>query len=287
VEIRKPRWSSSSFLLYLGAFTVLGAMSSAYAYLAAQYGEFAFVGWTLLMLGVLLVLGGIFRRGSWIAGGLFAWLAVAALGTFVGAVFTWWGWGGAQQSQNPFDGWHWVLWLLIVIVLSALSATLRATRFPLLVLPTCLLAWFLVTDVISGGGSWSAVVTLLFGTILFFAGLGANRVYGFWIHVVSGLLVGGALLYWWHSSTLDFWLLAATGAVFITLGMAIDRSSWTVLGSLGLIGAATHFAIDWSSGGGLFGLPTREWVPIVVAAGLGFLFVVLGLWAGRRPQPAQ
>jgi hypothetical protein len=286
VEIRKPRWSSSSFLLYLGAFTVLASMSGAYAYLAAQYGDVAFAGWTLFMLAVLLVLGGAFRRTSWIAGGLFAYLAVAALGTFVGALFTWWGWGGLQ-SQNPFHGWHWVLWLLIVIVLSALSATLRATRFPLLVLPTCVLVWFLVTDVVSGGGSWSAVVTLLVGLVFFFVALGADRIYGFWIHVAAGLLVGGALLYWWHSSTLDWWLLAGAGAVFIALGTVIERSSWTVLGALGLLGAGTHFAIDWSSGGGVLGLPTREWVPIVVAAGVGFLFVVFGLWAGRRPQPAQ
>jgi hypothetical protein len=285
VNVRKPRWSSSSFLLYLGAFTILASMASAYAYLSAQYGDVAFVGWTLLMLVVLSPIAAVLRRGSWITAGLFAWLSVVAFGTFVGALFTWWGWGG-QSQQAPFDGRHWALWLLIVLVLLVLAAALRATRFPLLVLPICVLVWFLVTDVVSGGGSWSAVVTLAIGLVYLGAAVGAGPVHGFWIHVVSGLLVGGALLYWWHSSTLDWWLVAATGAVFIALGAAIERSSWTVLGALGLAGAATHFAVDWASGGGLLGLPAKEWVPIVVAAVLGFLFVVLGLWASRRPQPA-
>jgi hypothetical protein len=56
-----------------------------------------------------------------------------------------------------------------------------------------------------------------------------------------------------------------------------------VLGALGLIGAAVHFAIDWTTGSFTFFTgPTRLWVPIVVAAVLGFGFVVLGLLAGRR-----
>jgi hypothetical protein len=285
VEVRKPRWSSSSFLLYLGAFTILASMAAAYAYLSTQYGDVAFVGWTLLMLVILSPIAAVLRRGSWVTAGLFAWLSVVAFGTFIGALFTWWGWLGPSQ-QAPFDGWHWAEWLLIVLVLFVLAAALRATRFPLLVLPICLLVWFLVTDVLSGGGNWSAVITLLLGILYFVAAFGVGPVHGFWIHTVSGLLVGGALLYWWHSSTLDWWLVAATGAVFIAVGSTIARSIWTVLGAVGLLLAATHFAIDWANGGGLLGLPTKEWVPIVVAAALGFLFVVFGLWAARRPQPS-
>jgi hypothetical protein len=148
------------------------------------------------------------------------------------------------------------------------------------------LGWFLVTDVVSGGGSWSAFVTLFVGFFYFLVALGLNRVYGFWMHVVSGLLVGGALLYWWHSSTADWWLLAVASVLFIAVGIAIARSSWAVIGALGLFAAAVHFSIDWASGGA-FGLPTKAWVPIVVAAALGFLFVVLGLWGARRPQPVD
>jgi hypothetical protein len=279
MDVRKPRWSSSSFLLYAGAFTVLAAASAAYAYLSTQYGDGALVGWTLLMLVVLALLALVLRRrGPWLAAGLFAYLAVAAFGTFVGALFTWWGWNGGHD-QHLFRGWHWVSWLLVVLVLIAAAVALALYRFPLLVLTIAVLVWYLVTDVVSGGGSWSAVVTLLVGLVYLGAGLVANRVYGFWLHVASGLLVGGALLFWWHSSTVDWWLLFVTGIVFISIGQATRRSSWAVLGALGMLGAATHFSIDWTNGGFAFfeDREARLWAPIVVFAVLGFIFVALGL----------
>jgi hypothetical protein len=289
VDVLKPRWTSSSFLLYAGLFTIAGSMSGAYAYLASQYGNVAFVGWTLLMLAVLLVLAvGLRRRGPWIAGGVFAYLAVTAFGTFVGALFEWWGWGGTgKNTNNAFAGWHWVLWLVIVLVLAATLAALRATKFPLLVLSVCLLVYYLVTDIVSGGGNWSAVVTLFFGIVYFFVGLGINRVYGYWVQFASATLVSGTLLYWWHSSTADWWLIAVAGVVYVAIGTAVRRSIWTVYGALGLLAAATHFSIDWTTGNfSFFTGPTRVWVPILVAAVLGFLYVVLGLWASRRTPVA-
>lgn len=216
------------------------------------------------------------------AGGLFAYLTVAAVGTFVGAVFTWWGWGGSSR-QNLFGGWHWSSWALSMIVIGAAATLLVVTRFPLLVLPILALAWYVVTDFVSGGGSWSAVVTLLIGLAYLGVGLVVNRVHGFWIEVAAGVLVGGALLYWWHSSTADFALLAAFGVLFIWLGVLISRSSWAVIGALGLIAAAAHFAIAWTSGSlSLASGPPRVWVPVLVAAVLGSLFVALGLLAARR-----
>jgi hypothetical protein len=282
VDVPKPRWTSASFLLYLGWLTVFLALGGAYAYLSTQYGDGAFVGWTVLMLVVLAAIGLAFRRrGAWIAGGLFAWLTVVAVGSFVGAVFTWWGWHTAAAS--PFGGWHWSSWALSMIVIGTAAALLVVTRFPLLVIPIVVLAWYVVTDFVSGGGSWSAVVTLFVGLIYLGLGLVVNRVHGFWVEAVSGVLVGGALLYWWHSSTADWALLAAFGVLFIWLGVLISRSSWAVIGAAGLIASAVHFAIDWTTGSFTFFTgPTRVWVPIVVAAVLGFLFVVLGLLAARR-----
>jgi hypothetical protein len=287
VDVAKPRWSSSSFLLYAGAFTVLAAAIAAYAYLANQYGDAAFVGWTALMLAILGLLALVLRRrGTWLTAGLFAYLAVSAFGTFVGALFTWWGWGGGGKDEHVFRGWHWVAWLLVVLVLIAATSALVTYKFPLLVLTIAVLFWYLVTDIVSGGGSWTAVVTLFVGFAYFLAGLVSNRVYGFWLHVAAGLLVGGALLYWWHSSTADWWLLFVAGLVFISIGRAARRSSWTVLGALGMVAAATHFSIDWTTGSfTFFEGPTRVWTPIVVFAVLGFIFVVLGLGAARR-EPA-
>jgi hypothetical protein len=288
VEVRKPRWTTSSFLLYAGAFTVLAAATAAYAYLSNRYGDAAFAGWTLLMLAVLGLIGvGLRRRGAWIAGGLFAYLAVTAFGTFVGALFTWWGWGGESGASGPFDGQHWVEWLLVVLVVTAAAIALRRFGFPLLVLPIATLVWFLVTDVVSGGGSWSAAVTLLVGIAYFFAGLGLDRVRGFWVQVVAGLLVGGSLLYWWHSSTADWWLVVVTAFVFMLVGTAVRRSSWAVLGAAGLLAAATHFSIDWTTGSYTsFGGMTTLWKPIVTFAVTGFLLVLMGLLAARRREPA-
>jgi 5'-phosphate synthase pdxT subunit len=45
---------------------------------------------------------------------------------------------------------------------------------------------------------------------------------------------------------------------------------------MSLLAAAVHFSLDRASGRA-FGLPTRGWVPIVVGAGLGSAFFVLGL----------
>lgn len=288
MDVVKPRWTTSSFLLYLGAFVVWSAAVGAYGYLSSLYGKAAFAGWTALMLAVLLALGiGFRRRGTWLTAGLFAYLSVSAFGVFVGALFEWWGWGGGNSQTGPFDGWNWVEWLLILLVLAASSAALRAYRFPLFVLPIAVLWWFLVTDVVSGGGTWSAVVTLVIGLFYLVVASAVNRVYGFWLHVVAGGLVGGALLYWWHSTTTDWWLLAIAGVVFIRVGSVLRRSSWAVFGAAGMLAAATHFSIDWANTGiPFFGAEhsTRLWVPIVVGAVLGFLFVLLGLWAARRAE---
>jgi hypothetical protein len=290
VDVPKPRWTTATFLLYAGAFGVLSAAGGAYAYLAAQYGALAFVGWTLLMLAILLVLARVLR--PWVAAGLFAYLAVSAFGTFVGALFQWWGWGGTSTGPGPFDGWHWVEWLLIVIVVAASLAALRRTRFPLFVLPVAVLSWFLVTDVVSGGGSWTAVVTLFIGGFYLLLGLVVSRVYGFWLHVVSGALVAGSLVFWWHSSTADWWLLAVASVLAILLGSRLERSSWAVYGTLGLFAAGVRFSVDWADTGLGFvlgrGESPRVWVPIVVAAAIGFLLVLLGLWSWRRaPLPAE
>lgn len=51
--VPKPVWTTSTFVLYVGGFTVLGASAGALAYLASRFGDAAFVGWTLLPLVVL------------------------------------------------------------------------------------------------------------------------------------------------------------------------------------------------------------------------------------------
>jgi len=252
VNVLKPVWTTSSFIVYVGGLTVLSAAAGALGYLSSNYGDAAFEAW-------------------------FGWLP--------------------DTDQGPFDGWHWGLWLLIVVVIATAFVDLGQFQFPLLVIFPAALWWFLVVDVLSGGGGWAAVLTLFTGLLYLpiAAGLdgGPRRPYGFWIHVVSGLLVGGALLYWWHSSILDWALVAATAIVYIGIARATRRSSWAVLGIAGFLAATAYFAAKWAHVP-LFSLigdepsaAPREWVPPVVFGVVGFFLVLLGLSArDRTKEPA-
>src|SRR5207248_9013063 len=100
-------------------------------------------------------------------------------------------------------------WLLVVgisiVVASAIA--LRIFRFPLLVLVVAASAWFFVTDLVSGGGDWSAIVTIAYGLALLAVAMGydnrGSRIYGFWLHVVAGLTIGGGPLWVLHRGELD------------------------------------------------------------------------------------
>jgi hypothetical protein len=298
MEIRKPIWSTSSFVLYVGGLTVLGASAGAFAYLASQYGDAAFVAWTLLPLAVLSAIALAFRaRGEWMAAGLFIVAALVAWIVFLSALLEWWGWLPGDEEGSPFAGWHWGLWLIIVIAIATALVDQRLFRFPLLVVFPTVLGWFLVVDVLSGGGDWSAVLTVIVGLVYLAIGTqldaGPQRPLGFWVHVVAGLLIGGALLaQWWNSSDADWALVAVTGLVFIVVARATGRSSWAVLGIIGFFAATVHFVTEWARlevfpfflGGE--GEP-RGWVPPLVFGIVGLFFVLVGLWArGRQEEPA-
>lgn len=289
MEHRKPTWTTSSFLLYAGGLTVLGAAIAALAYLSASYGDAAYAGWALLVLAVLYALAHAFRRrGRWVAAGVFAFASVIAWGAFVGALWVWFGWlAGGRGSVSPFHGFSVARLSLVLLVLVAALDALRRFRFPFLAAIAVYSGWFLVTDLVSGGGSWSAAVTLLVGLAYLLAGSASDRPSAFWLHLAAGTLVGGSLLYWWHTSDADWALAAATSVVYVGVAAASRRSSWAVLGALGLLSAAAHFTVRWTrSGIPLLGdenaSGSRFWAPSVVYAVVGFLLVGLGLAVARR-----
>jgi hypothetical protein len=287
VDVRKPIWTSSSFVLYTGGLTVLSSALGALAYLSGQYGKGAYAGWTLLLLIVLYAVSFAFRRrGEWIAAGLFAFAGLTMWAAFVGAVESWWGWLPKNLS-SAFGGWHWGALLLAALVFAGAIVDLRIFRFPLLVLFATVTPWYFVTDLLSGGGSWSATLTLLIGIVYLFIGValdrGPRRPYGFWVQLIAGLLIGGALLYWWHSSDVDYVLLAATGLAFVGVAARTDRSSWAVLGIAGFLSAFGHYADKWSHQSFASVLtPSRDWVPPLVFGLVGFFVVLLGLALERR-----
>ncbi len=289
--VRKPVWTTSSFLLYAGGLTVLGAVVGALAYLASQYGSGAYVAWALLPLFVLYAVAFVFRsRGEWIAAGVFAFVGLLMWINFLGALESWWGWLGKSQS-SAFGGWHWGALLVAALAFAAAIVDLLLFRFPLLVLVAALAAWYFVTDVLSGGGSWTAVVTLFIGLVYLLVGVsldrGRRRPYGFWLHLLAGLLIGGALLYWWHSGDTDYALLSAAAVVYVGIGVSTGRSSWAVLGVGAILVAFGHFSNEWASTSfsSVF-TGNRDWVPPLVFGIVGFFIVLLGLLAGRRAAPS-
>lgn len=300
MEILKPRWSSSSFLVYAGVLTVGSAASDALVYLSSQYRAAAYAGWSLLVLALLLALAHVSRRRSALVAGVFAFVAVGVFGAFVAALWEWFGWG---VGGSPFGGFNIARLGATLLILLFAVAMIRRFRHPLLALPVAVLSWFFVTDLISNGGNWTAFVTGFVGVVLLVVGAtldrGSRRPYGFWVQLVAGLTLGGALLYWWHSGDWRWTFVFIGGLVFVRVASATGRSSWAVLGAIGLSSAATHFANRWSHGGGTFSgsglaLPggsfgsglaaSRDWVPPLVFAVLGFLFVALAAAVSRRER---
>jgi hypothetical protein len=289
VGVSKPTWSSSSFLLYLGGFTVLSAAISALGILRDDYGDPGFVGWCALIFAVLSLIAAMFRvQGHWIAAGLFAVSGVIAWGILVGAVFSWWGW--LAHPDHIFDGFHVSLLLLAVLVLSAAVVKNRIYRFPLLTFIAAAAGWYFVVDLVSGGGGWSAIVSAIVGLVYLIWAVNYDRgplkPAGFWLHLASGLAIGGAIYYFFHTGNWDFAILAVAGLVYIRIGARLDRSSWTVLGAGALLASATHYAAEWADARFQLFSDTvpqyRDWVFPLMSAILGFVYVLLGLAVARR-----
>lgn len=295
MEVAVPRWSSWSFLVYAGGFVVLGSALGWLAYLSANYGDAAYTGWALAVLVVLQgVARGFLRRSHRVTSGVFAFVGVFAFAAFVAALFTWFGWLGHVGTSSSFKGFNTARLALELLTLAAAGASLRTFRYPLLMLPVVVLAWVLVTDLLSGGGDWSAILTFFIGLVFLGSAVGADagprKPYGFWLHLAAGLAIGGSLLHFWHSGTFDWVLVILASLVYIRFAGAFARASWAVLGTIGLLFASVHFTIEWTTITlpliGAQGHSSRGWVPPLVFAVTGVLLVALGQALARRAPAA-
>jgi hypothetical protein len=294
VEVIQPRWATWTFLLYAGGFTILGSALGWLAYFSSSFGNAGYAAWAIAVLAALAAAAERFKRaGHPIAAGLFAFASAVAVVALVGALWTWFGWLSYGASSS-FSGFHLSRLLAELLWIAALFVALVRFRFPLLVAQLALSIWLIVTDLISGGGDWSAVVTLLVGFcflgVALLLDLGATRPYGFWFHVAAGLSIGGSLLYLMHGGTIEWLLIALAAVVYAGLAQVSGRSSWAVLGASGLLIAAAGLTRDWtgisvSLLGPTAGAHGRGWVPPLVFACAGILLVVLGLGATRRREP--
>lgn len=293
MEVVVPRWSSWSFLVYAGGFTVLGAALSWLAYFSVHYGDAAYTAWALLVLVLLAGAAHAFLdRGHRLTAGVFAFAGVAAFAAFAAALFTWFGWLGSTTTSSTLRGFDVGRLTIELLTLVVAAGTLQRFRHPLLVLPLAFSSWLFLTDLLSGGGDWSAVLSFFLG--IGFLGWavavdgGDRRPYGFWLHVAAGLAIGGSLLNFWHGDNVDWILIALASLAYVRLAVAFSRSSWAVLGAAGLLLASAHFALAWASVNiplfGTAGHHTRGWVPPLVFSITGLLLVVLGLQAARRER---
>ena len=215
--------------MYAGAFVVLFAMVALLAYLAAEHSDGGFFGWSLLVLGRHRRRRRRLRaRGERVAAGLFAFVSLIAFSVAA---------GGFEDligilddlGDGPFDGFRIGLLLLDLVIITAGFILLARFRFPLLVLPVAFIGWFFLVDLVSGGGTWSAIVSIFVGLVFMLVGAAADRAYGFWIHVVAGLAIGGAFLYLWHSATWEWILIGLIALLYFLLAGGLDRSSYAVL----------------------------------------------------------
>jgi hypothetical protein len=291
VQVIHPRWSPWSFLLYAGGLTVLVAGGMLLAYFSDRHGPGVYALLALIVFVLFAFVANALRRdgGHPIAAGLFAVSSVSFFSAFVYAVWSWFGWID-NSSGSAFDGFDLARLSWVLLTLVAALVALSRFHFPLIVLIVVEAAWFFVTDLISGGGDWSAVVTFLVGLV--FLGIarsldaGPSRPYGMWVHIAAGLTIGGSLLWFLHNGDFRWALVAVAGVLFIKLGEAFERASWAVLGTIGILVAATHYAIRLThSHFALLGSQTgsaRGWAPAFVFGLAGVLLLVLGgRMAGR------
>jgi hypothetical protein len=208
--------------------------------------------------------------------------------------------GILDAGDGPFEGFRWGLLLFDLVIITASLILLARFRFPLLVLPAVFMSWFFLVDLVSGGGDWSAVVSIIVGFFLMLVGAGVDRAYGFWIHVVAAFAIGGGFLYMWHSATWEWILIGLIALVFFLLAGGLDRSIYAVLGAIGLFLAWSYFVQKWTdaevvsdpifgTAPGGFSSDSGEasvWGAAMLYALFGLALVAIGLWLERR-KPAE
>lgn len=285
-----PRWATWSFLVYASGLVAIVALEGWWTYFASMWSDAGFAAAAFGLFAAGAAVAAAFRRtGHPVSAGVFAFVAVLAFFAFLGALWTWFGWARSSGADG-FDGWHVTRLLLVLLSFVAALVALRIFRFPLLLVPAIFAGWYFVTDFVSNGGWWSALVTIAVGLFLLGAAVvvddGPSRVYGMWLHAGAGVLVGGGLLYFFHGGDVEWTIVALLSAGYILFADAVGRASWAVLGTIGLLIASSHFALEWTHVQLFFfnaGNDTvRAWVPPLVTTCTAIVLLALGLRSGRR-----
>jgi hypothetical protein len=299
VDVVRARWSSSSFLLYAGAFVVLFAAIALLDWLAADHSDGGFFGWSALVFAVVAVVAlGFEAAGERVTAGLFAFVSLIMFSVWIGSFEDLI--GILDADDGPFEGFRWGLLLFDLVVITASLILLARFRFPLLVLPAVFMSWFFLVDLVSGGGNWSAVVSIIVGFFLLLVGAGVDRTYGFWVHFVAAFAIGGGFIYIWRGSAWEWILIGIIALIFFALAGMLDRSIYAVLGAIGLFLAWSYFVERWTDaevanpinegavppGFTSDGGEPSVWGAAMLYALFGLALVAVGLWLERR-KPAE
>ena len=236
----RPRWSGENALVYIGGFVGLFATTSLLAILGDDHGNAALVGYSLLATAVAFALAlALQRRGRLIAAGVLATLGVVFFAVFVGSLEVW---IGIVDGDVPDDGWEPGLTLLELLTIAAALVALQRFRAPLLVLPVALVFSFALIDL--GAEEYMAIVS---GLILVAVGHAADRAgrrpYGMWLHLVGGASFGGGVLALVGGSA-GWILVGLLSLAYVAGAHAFGRSSYAVLGAIGILATTTHFIED-------------------------------------------
>jgi hypothetical protein len=286
----RPRWSSASALVYLGGFVVLAATSALLGVLGGDHGDWALVGYSALAaaiaLGLALALGQSERA---VAAGVLATLAVVFFAVFVAV---------AESALGILDvdaGDYQPATLVVeALTIAASLVALRRFRAPLLVLPIATTIWIAVAD-LGSIGSWDdagEALSVLTGAALMAAGVAVDRAgrdpYGLWLHVVGGIAFGGGVLAL-AGSDVAWVLVGLLSLAYVAAAYLLARSSYAVLGTIGILATTTYFTLDGFSVLGAFlpfgsgqidqGLDPWQVALSFVAAGL--VIVLLGIVEDR------
>jgi hypothetical protein len=286
----RPRWSSSSALVYFGAFVSLIATAALLAILGSDHGDWALVGYgvlaTVIALGLAVRLE---QSGRAVAAGVLATLAVVFFAIVLGSLEN-----AIGIFDYQVDDYQPASLLLEALTVVAALVALRRFRAPLLVLPVALVVWVAIADLgslFSWGGA-SELLSVLAGALLIAGGLAVDRAglrpFAFWLHAVGGVAFGGGVI-----SLVDGdggWIvIGLLSLAYVGAAFGFGRSSYAVLGAFGILATTTYFIQDALSYAGFFvpidlsgadsGRDPWQTALYYVAAGL-FIFV-LGL-AGER-----
>jgi hypothetical protein len=285
----KPRWSSSSALVYLGGGVILVATTVLLGILGDDHGDWAVAGYSALAALIALALAlWLEQSGRAVATGVLATVAVLLFATFVGSVEN-----AIGILDVDFGDYQPATLVLEALTIAAAFVALRRFRAPLLVLPIALTLWVAVAD-LGSLGSWDVgeVLSILVGIALIVTAVTVDRAgrqpYALWLHVVGGLALGGGVLALVEGD-LAWAFVGLLSLAYVAAAYLLARSSYAVLGTIGILATTTYFSLDGFSilfalvpvGSGVIEEGLDPWQVALSFVVAGLVIVALGLVEDR------